>query len=146
MKTVSFAILILLIAVINGMAQEIKPTTNEEYNYGVVGYKIQLQAKLGDKEGYTLKDVKGCEEDDRKIEFKMLFRNGEEKPCAVIMIYTRWRTPPAYYCISTRDASPDLWSKFHRSLTIGSDNPADQLQFFSTCLSRLMMDFAYLKP
>lgn len=123
-------------------AQGIKPTTNEEFNYGVVGYKLQLQAKLPDKEGYHLKDARGCEEEDRKIEYKLMFRNGEDQPCAVIMMYTKWRTPPMYYCIPTRDASPDLWSKFKRSLTLGSDNPTDQLEFFTTCLSRLMMDMA----
>lgn len=121
-------------------SQSIAPTTAEEFNYGVVGYKLSLQAKLGDKEGYTLKDAKGCEEEDRRMDFKLMYRNGENEPCAIIAIYTKFRTPPMYYCIPTRDASPELWSKFSRSLTIGSDNPADQLQFFTTCISRLLMD------
>lgn len=123
-------------------SQSIAPTTNEEFNYGVVGYKLSLQAKLGVKEGYSLKDAAGCEEEDRRLDYKLMYRNGENEPCAIIVIYTKFRTPPLYYCIPTRDASPELWSKFSRSLTIGSDNPADQLQFFTTCLSRLLMDVA----
>ena len=138
----SIYVIVFIFMFSNGQAQNISPTTTEEFNYGVVGYKIQLQAKLDTKEGYLLKDAEGCEEFDRKIEYKLLYRKEEAHPCAVILIYTRLRTPPLYYCIPTRDADPELWSKFYRSLTIGSDNPADQLQFFTTCISKLLMDFA----
>jgi hypothetical protein len=136
----------LLLIPLCSVSQSIAPTTAEEFNYGVVGYKLSLQTKLGVKEGYSLKDAKGCEEEDRRMEFKLMYRDGEKEPCAIIVVYTKFRTPPMYYCIPTRDASPDLWSKFSRSLTIGSDNPADQLQFFSTCLARLLMDIATPKP
>lgn len=127
-------------------SQAIAPTTAEEFNYGVVGYKLSLQAKLGVKAGYSLKEVKGCEEEDRKMDFKLMYRDGENVPCAIIVIYTKFRTPPMYYCIPTRDASPELWSKFNRSLTIGSDNPSDQLEFFTSCISKLVMDIASQKP
>src|SRR5689334_5795403 len=79
-------------------AQISAPTTDEEYNYGAIGYKIQLQAKLGNKQGYNLTDAEGCEEPERKIEYKIMYRSGETTPCGVILIYTRMRNPPQYYC------------------------------------------------
>lgn len=127
-------------------AQVITPTTLEEYNYGAVGYKLQLNAKLDTKEGYILKDAEGCEEPERKIEYKLVYRENENQPCAVILIYTRIRATPQYYCVPTPNASPELWNKFYKSLSAGTDNPGEQLQFFSMCLGRLMMGFATGKP
>lgn len=125
---------------------QIAPTSEAEFNYCAVGYKIQLQAKLETKEGYTMKDAEGCEEPERKIEYKLLYRNGENQPCAVILIYTKIRTAPLYFCIPSANAAPALWDKFYKSLTIGTDNPAEQLQFFTTCVSKLLMGFAAGKP
>jgi hypothetical protein len=126
--------------------QLIAPTTEEEYNYGAVGYKIQLQAKLETKEGYVMKDAEGCEEAERKMEYKLLFRKGENQPCAIIAIFTKIRTAPVYFCIPTANASPLLWDKYYKSLTTGTDNPASQLQFFNLCLAKLMMGIAAGKP
>lgn len=126
-------------------AQLISPTTDEEYNYGAVGYKIQLQAKLETKQGYRLADATGCEETDRKIEYKLMYREGENRPCAVIMIYTKIRNAPMYYCIPTANANPALWDKFYSSLTAGTDNPSDQLHFFTKCIAQLMMEIASSK-
>lgn len=141
-----FLLLILIYLTGFAEAQIIAPTTEAEYNYGAVGYKIQLQAKLDTKEGYLLKDAEGCEESDRKIEYKVMYRKGENQPCAVILIYTKIRTAPLYFCIPTANANPDLWDKFYKSMTIGTDNPAEQLQFFTTCVAKLMMGFASGKP
>ena len=135
-----------LLVHIGSQAQVISPTTVDEYNYGAVGYKIQLQARLDTKEGYIMKDAAGCEESERKLEFKILYRKGENQPCAVIAIFTKIRTAPLYYCIPTANASPELWDKFYKSLTSGTDNPAGQLQFFNYCIARLMMGFANGKP
>ena len=106
----------------------------------------ELNAKLDTKEGYFLKDAEGCEEPERKIEYKLVYREKENQPCAVILIYTRIRATPQYYCVPTPNASPELWSKFYKSLSAGTDNPGEQLQFFSMCLGRLMMGFATGKP
>jgi hypothetical protein len=130
----------------NSFAQIIAPTTEDEYNYGAVGYKIQLQARLDTREGYYMKDAEGCEESDRKMEFKILYRKGETQPCAVIAIFTKIRTAPLYFCIPTANASPALWDKFYKSLTTGTDNPAGQMQFSIYCIARLMMGFANGKP
>jgi len=140
--------ILLAMLLVSGLAsaQVIAPTTEEEYNYGAVGYKIQLQAKLDTKEGYVIKDAEGCEEAERKMEFKLLYRKNETMPCAVIAVFTKIRTAPLYFCIPTANANPAIWDKFYKSLTTGTDNPASQLQFFNFCLARLMMGFAHGKP
>ena len=138
--------LILILLTASAQAQIIAPTTEEEYNYGAIGYKIQLQNRLDTKEGYVLKDAEPCEESDRKLEFKLVYRKGENQPCAVIAVFTKIRMAPLYFCIPTANASPALWDKFYKSLTAGTDNPANQLQFSNYCLARLMMGFANGHP
>ncbi len=140
------SLLLFLLPAYSVFAQIVAPTSEAEYNYGAVGYKIQLQAKLETKEGYFMKSTEGCEEADRKTEFKILYRNGETQPCAVIMIYTKSHQAPLYYCMPTANANPELWDKFYKSLTTGTDNPAGQLQFLNYCLARLMMVIASGKP
>lgn len=113
------------------------PTTSAEYLYGSVGYKLQLNNKLPMKAGYSLKDFDPVEEESRKVEFKGLYRNGEKNPCAVIMIYTRLRMAPQYYCIPSADADAELWKKFNVSLLDDSENQQPQLQFFAYCIAHL---------
>ena len=122
---------------IRAQSTQIAPTTATEYLYASVGYKMQLNAKLPAKEGYTLKDYKLIEEPDRKVEFKGVFRTGETKPCAFIMIYTKLRTTPQYYGIPTASANAELWQKFFDSLKDDSENQQPQLQFFAYCLANL---------
>ncbi len=141
-----YIVLILIALTTTTQAQMIAPTSEEEYNYGAVGYKIQLQNKLETKAGYYLKDAEGCEESERKMEFKLLYRDGETQPCAVIAIFTKVRTAPLYYCIPSANASAALWDRYYKSLTVGTDNPAVQLQFTNYCVARLMMGFANGKP
>ena len=83
MKKIVLVLVVLLVNWSVLLAQMTAPTTEAEYNYGAVGYKIQLQAKLETKEGYTLKDAEGCEESERKIEFKIM-----PLPIALIMAGT----------------------------------------------------------
>ena len=120
-------------------AQKINPTTLEEYNYCSVGYKIQLQTKMEMKSGYNLQDYNSCEESERKVEFKGLFRNNEKNPCAIIMIYTKVRGAPDYFCIPTKDANPELWNKFYKSLEGDAVNGQPQLQFYCKCIAQLVM-------
>ncbi|HEX5000891.1 MAG TPA: hypothetical protein VFW78_00200 [Bacteroidia bacterium] len=144
MKLLSLVSLLTLVPLFT-FGQKIAPTTEEEYNYGAVGYKIQLNARLPVKPGYRIIDMKGCEDDERKVEYRAVYRDGEQEPCFLIMIYTRLRVPPVYFCIPTTDADPALWKKYYNSLTAGTDNPAEQLQFFSYCLGQLTMEFAEQK-
>jgi len=125
------------------VAQQIKPTSEDEYNYGAVGYRIQLQTRLGDKPGYEVRDGEGCSYAERKIDFKYIFRTGESIPCATIVIYSRGKGSPNYYCIPSADASVDLWEKFRSSLSSGMDNPSEQMHFFTFCLSKILSEKNY---
>jgi len=142
MKILISIVSILLWGCFSISAQDIEPTTEVEYNYGAVGYRIQLQAGMSDKTGYHIDKIDEYEEDERKMEMMGMFRDGEKFPCAVIMVFTRIRTAPLYFCIPSRDASEELWTKFHNSLTTGTDNPQDQLHFFSTCIAKLSTNYS----
>jgi hypothetical protein len=121
-------------------AQLIAPTTEEEYNYGAVGYRIQLQTRMSDKPGYRIQFGGVCEEPGRKVTFNNMFRDKEQSPCATIMVYERPGSSPTYYCIPSANASPVLWDKFKSSLNGGTDKPVEQLHFFSSCLARWAVD------
>lgn len=142
LKITAFLIFSFFSIAVKAQSTKIAPTTSSEYLYASVGYKIQLNAKLPTKEGYILKDYNPIEQPDRKVEFKGVYRKGETKPCAFIMIYTKLRTTPQYYGIPTADADPELWQKFFASLTDDSENQQPQLQFFAYCLANLAAQIA----
>lgn len=144
LKTTLLLISCLFSLMLNAQQTKIAPTTSTEYLYASVGYKMQLNAKLPAKEGYTLKDYKPIEQPDRKVEFKGVFRKGETKPCAFIMIYTKLRTTPQYYGIPTANADAELWQKFFESLKDDSENQQPQLQFFAYCLANLAAQISEL--
>ncbi len=123
-------------------AQTIKPTTEEEYNIGLAGYKMYLQMKVEIRKGYRIENLTTFEYAERKAEFKGLMRDGENKPCAVLLIYSRVRGAPEYYCIPTPDAPEVLWDRFRGSLNGETDLKQEQLQFFSFALAKGMMWFA----
>ncbi len=141
MLNCKYIISVLLVAAftlgVKAQNTKIAPTSSGEYLFGSVGYKLQLNNKLPMKEGYTLKDFQPIEMAERKVEFKGIYRKGESKPCAFIMIYTKLRNTPQYYCIPTADADTELWQKFHSSLMDDSENQQPQLQFFGYCLAQL---------
>jgi len=117
----------------------IAPTTDEEYVMGSVGYKMYMQMKVELKGGYKVEDIRDFEYGERKASFKGLYRSGEKKPCAIIMVYTKLRGAPEYYCIPTLDAPELLWDKFRMSLAGETDNKQEQLQFFGFALAKAMM-------
>ncbi len=90
-------------------------TTLEEYNYITKGYKIQTESGLDMKKGYTLTDLgtwglSYAEDVQRKTEFKALTRDGENLPCAIMMIYKKTPTGSTFYfCIPNESASADIW-------------------------------------
>ncbi|MEP7170088.1 MAG: hypothetical protein ABI855_12015 [Bacteroidota bacterium] len=135
----SFAFLFLSIITV---AQKIKPTTEDEFNFGSIGYKIQLQMKLPMKKGYSIIDLGGYEEPDRSALLKGLLRDGETLPCAVILVYSKINTPPEYFCMPTPDAPEALWTRFHQSLNVITENPQQQLQFMMLGMSKTIMKLA----
>lgn len=118
---------------------QVASTTEDEYTYGSVGYKIQLQNKLPMKGGYHIVDFGKYEEPDRVLAFKGLYRNDENEPCVVIMVYTKKKDPPEYFCIPTIDSPEHMWNKLYNDLNVISDNPAHELQIISYGLSRTLM-------
>ncbi|MEO5571686.1 MAG: hypothetical protein ABIT08_06540 [Bacteroidia bacterium] len=142
MKKIVIAAIALLFICSITFAQKIKPTTDEEYNYGAVGYKIQLQTKLPMKKGYSAVDLGGNEEPDRSVVLKGLLRDGETIPCAVIMVYSKMNTPPEYFCMPTPDAPESLWNRFHQSLNVITENPQQQLQFMMLGMGKTLMKVA----
>lgn len=124
------------------MAQSIAATTEEEFNMASVGYKMYLQMGVEIKKGYKINDIKEFEYGDRKASFKGLYRPGEAKPCALIMVYSKLRGAPEYYCIPTPDAEEILWDRFRTSLAGETDNKQEQLQFIGFALGKASMFFA----
>jgi len=136
---VSFALLFLSFI---AAAQKIQPTTEAEYNFGTVGYKIQMQMKLPMKKGYSVTDLGGQEEPDRSVTLKGLMRDGETLPCAVIMVYSKINTPPEYFCMPTHDAPEGLWNRFHESLNVITENKQQQLQFMMLGMGKTLTRLA----
>ncbi|MBK7681055.1 MAG: hypothetical protein KBA99_12410 [Bacteroidia bacterium] len=137
----SLFVLLLPFQQLHAQDTKIAPTTEEEYVMGSVGYKMFMQMKVALKDNYKVKDINEVEYGDRKAVFKGLHRPGEEKPCAIILIYTKLRGAPEYYCIPTLDAPEILWDRFRVGLVGQTDNQQDQLQFFGFALAKAMMYF-----
>lgn len=102
-----------------------RSTTIEEYNYITKGYKIQLESGLDMKSGYTLKNVKQNFSSTfkiaglpvlRKTSFKVLYKDDEKMPCAVMMICERKDNGyKEYFCLPS--ANSNLWETFYEDYT-----------------------------
>jgi hypothetical protein len=123
-------------------AQPMPATTEEEFNMASVGYKMYLQMGVELKKGYKVNDIAEYEYAERKATFKGLFRPGDQKPCAIIMIYSKSRGAPEYYCMPTPDAPEIFWDRFRTSLAGETDNRQEQLQFFSFAMAKAIMFYA----
>ena len=116
------------------------PTTLDEYTYVIVGYKQSLNLKLEMKKGYSLMNLDTYTDEDRRLEFKALYRDNEKSPCAVMMIYYLPKgAAPLYYCIPTYNAPADIWDKFYKDINTGDDNPEKRYRFFAISISKIMM-------
>ena len=97
MKNIIIAIL--LMAALPLCAQ----TTQEEYNYLTKGYKTQIESGLDMKKGYKFIDYGVYEikegNQTRQCEFKGLIKDGQTKPCAVLMILNALIYPTVQYII-----------------------------------------------
>ncbi|MEO8149238.1 MAG: hypothetical protein ABI723_16445 [Bacteroidia bacterium] len=142
MKKIILAFFLILSIIANAQQQKQEPqqpTTEEEYNFGFTGYKLQLQMKLPMKKGYTITDLETVERGERKCVFKSLFRDKEKQPCALIMIYDRPRVNPEYFCIPSSDAPADLWDKFFSSLKSDVENEQERFKFFTYAIATALM-------
>lgn len=118
MKKLFYLLLFISISVFS----QNRNTTIEEYNYITKGYKIQVESGLDMKSGYTLKNVKQNFSSTfkiagipvtRKTTFKVLYKDGEKTPCAVMMICERKDTSyKEYFCLPSTNS--DLWETFYK--------------------------------
>ncbi|MBL7926800.1 MAG: hypothetical protein JNK61_07790 [Bacteroidia bacterium] len=130
-----FFTICLIILIGSSLHAQVAPTTEDEYNYATTGYKIQLQMKLPEKKGYQLQDFATYENADRKCIFKKVLREKETLPCAIIIIYSRPRINPEYFCIPTADADQKLWDKYFLGLRSDIENEEERNKFLSQAIS-----------
>ncbi len=112
---------LILIAVIgfSFLNSAFSQTTLEEYNYLTKGYKIQIESGLDMKKGYRFEDlhdnsvISNSEKGPikRTMHFKGLYREGENIPCAVLIIYNRLDNKfRDYICIPHWESSKEIWN------------------------------------
>lgn len=118
--------------------ETILPTTEEEYNYCATGYRLQLQMELPMKKGYKFEDITSLTESERTFTFKSLYRMGEKKPCATLVIYSRPRIAPVYYCVPSENAPEPLWRNYYSSLANNTENEKEYLRVFNYALARAL--------
>lgn len=117
-------------------------TTQEEFNYITKSYKIKLESGLDMKKGYNLIDLGNCGInhglEKRNYTFKDLVRNGQTKPCALLLIYKRQdilNGSENHICIPSYDASEDIWNQ---TLKFIYENFKDNILFNNTIIWVLM--------
>lgn len=136
-KTILSLLFLFFISAIN--AQEQLPTSQAEYDYGSAGYKLQLQMKLPMKKGYSVTQIASVEKAERKCVFNALTRDKEKEPCAIIMVYSRPRANPEYFCIPSADAPTDLWDAFFKSLKSDVENEQERFRYFTYAIATALM-------
>ena len=99
---------------------QVEETTQDEYNFITKGYKIQVESGLDMKKGYSLKDITDYSTNSngsiRTVEFKALFKDGQNKPCAILCKYKRLDTGAnEYLCIPTYGTPIEIWEETFKS-------------------------------
>ena len=142
MKKIITHVVALMLTILLSIASVYGQTTQEEYNYITKGYKIQVESGLDMKKGYTLTNLGdwglSYGSQTRACEFKALIRDGETKPCAIMMIYKRTDIANGaryYICIPSLDAPDDIWTQ---TLAFISSTFKEQDQASQTAIFALM--------
>lgn len=94
------------------LAQE--PTTQDEYNYCTKGYKSVEESGVDLKAGYKAKQLASAKYKSGytyTANVKGLYRDGEDKPCALIII-ADLDGKKNYLCVPTNDADVALWDSY----------------------------------
>jgi hypothetical protein len=114
----------------------VAPTSIEEFNYLTKGYKVQIESGLDMKKGYSFKLLGTYKQGARNFEFKGLYRDSENKPCAILVVYAFEGYQTQYYCIPSNDASPEFWQRTYKDFAPLSD---DAQNAFILVLMKLAM-------
>ena len=122
-------------------------TTQDEYNYVTKGYKIELenaQNGLSGKRGYNWQDLGDWGMNQagaaRNCNFKALYRDGDNKPCAVMMVFKRTDIANGavfYICIPSPDAPQTMWVETYNFINSNLNNNNDALQAMIWALMKL---------
>jgi len=116
MKSIKLIIPSIILLVLLCCNNSYSQTTLEEFNYITKGYQIQIESGLDTKSGYTIQDIGdwGITYDDfaRKAQFKLLYKEDNNVPQAIIMILYRTDTDTkAYVCIPSFSSELEIWEK-----------------------------------
>ncbi|NNC85207.1 MAG: hypothetical protein HKN75_03940 [Bacteroidia bacterium] len=137
--------ILLVFSSLGGYAQtekdgEFKPTTRSEYDFVTVGYQIQLNTGLPMKSGYKLVNYEKCEFEHANVSTKALFREGDDKPCAIMLIYSERFQKPRYFCVPTKEADEELWKLYFASLEPQRLTNNSWLQYMTYCAGNTIME------
>lgn len=111
-------------------------TTLEEYNYVTKGYKETVEKGLDLKKGYRFVDLhenyttntsdKGTIK--RTMLFKGLYRDGENTPCAIMVIYNRSDNGfKEYVCIPHFNSDKEIWDMYAKQMKSYTGEGADAM-------------------
>lgn len=117
---------VLAILLLAGLSIVCSQTTMEEYNYLSEGYKMQIEKGLDMKKGYIIKEYDTWGMDygtfERQVIFKGLFREGKDKPCAILMILRRTNSDyEEFICIPHYDSTDEMWDMAYRDFKTATD-------------------------
>lgn len=96
-------------------------TSEEEFLYANLGYQEQLLKGLDDKKGYRWKVITEYLYQDkpkhpkRSFQFEGLYREGERRPCAIVVIYREDRQEEkrdgTFFCIPSSESEAEILAK-----------------------------------
>lgn len=120
MKKMLYLFLILISSKLSGqldsMLANATPTSLEEYNYLVKGYKIQVESGLDMKTGYHFEDIGDHEIDPYHFTIKNLIRNTTNE-LAGILIITYSSTSGITYYTGIPINNPKLLDKYAQEIS-----------------------------
>jgi hypothetical protein len=139
MKVTKFLFLILAlltVQTINAQSCKVLPTTTDEYNYIVKGYKIQLESGLDMKKGYSLRNILQNSADGRSVVFKELIKD-EKDLRAIMAIFTGKNGITTYLCIPLGNDTSFL-APYYTSAVISAIDNIVAMSFYQTELTKVL--------
>jgi hypothetical protein len=138
-----FFFLILSISFLNPLfAQEkIAETTVEEYNFLTKGYKIQLEAGLDMKRGYSLVNNSSTDDGKYSFEYSVLKRNATNEYVAILVV-AKSKTWNNTYFICIPFENYELYNLYLQSIS-SWDYPMSKA-YINSLSSKLGMIYNYI--
>lgn len=93
------SLLLLILCSFGAIAQKIAPTTEEEYNYCVRGYKTMLAEGLDMKKGYRFENIFEKGEGGYSFNLKLFMREDKKEVAAILVIAKSPWGNTYYHCI-----------------------------------------------